>query len=644
VQTKRAAVVQLVPSKLPQAIRDQAEEYRKQLSAAETERLANQSRYEAFARQLRDDDRRNTKAENQQRAKLKAAGAEARAVAIPPVPASETDLIKLYARVGKVLKIKPETIHERVIRGIADTPFANITIRTDVPPAQFNYMRERPEDFPGVEVTNRYIRQYPKGRTAAQIFGTVSEITDEQRDMDEYEGIEQGTRIGQSGLEAEYDKYLRGVDGYSRVTVDAFGRRDEQRRATVTEPKQGQRLKLTLDYNLQKAGDEALQRAISASQYGAKAGAYVAMDLTDGSILAMGSQPSFNASVFARPFSQSTYRGLVSDKTGAPLLERATESQYPTGSVFKPFTAFAALDSGVLQTSQIIEDNGKYELGTLKAQNAKGVAFGSINLRKALTVSSDVFFYKLGEWTDAKGSVLQRWAKRFGFGRDTGIDLPGERPGLVPSAKWRNEGFDEYQKCVEREKVEFKSWAALIACGGIDRPWSAGDNVNLAVGQGDLQATPLQVAVAYAAIANNGTVVTPHLAKGVETGNGVPVQDLRFKPKRKLKLNPSDRQAILDGLRGAASEEGGTSADVFKGWPKRLPVYGKTGTVERPPNPDQSWYACFVKDSGRPIVVVVTVERGGFGAETAAPAARQILAEWFDVPDKGFHAGTDQSN
>src|SRR5262249_17681148 len=162
-----------------------------------------------------------------------------------------------------------------------------------------------------------------------------------------------------------------------------------------------------------------------------------------------------------------------------------------------------------------------------------------------------------------------------------------------------------------------------------------GDDVNLAVGQGDLQATPLQLAVAYAAIANGGTIVKPHLGDAIEDGQGRTVQELPTKPKRKIKLNPYYRQVILSGLRPAAAEENGTSADVFKGF-KGPTVYGKTGTAERGLNPDQAWYACFVKDGGRPIVVVVTIEKGGFGAETAAPAARLILNQWFGLNDHKF--------
>ena len=361
----------------------------------------------------------------------------------------ETDLIALYKRMGRVLRISPKTIHKRVIRGIADAPYSNVTIITDVERAKFNYMREYAEQFKGVVVEERYLRRYPLKETASQIFGRVFEIGPEQVEKDEFAGVAQGTRIGQSGLEQRYDKYLRGTDGFQRVVVDALGRRDDQRLSSVREPKQGQRLKLTLDYNLQKAGDDALARAIQASHYGAQAGAYVAMDPRNGAILAMGSQPGFDASVFARPFSEKTWDFLTSKETGKPLLNRATDSAYPIGSTFKPITALAALETGIIGAKTKIVDDGKYELGPQKYQNAKGAAFGSIDMSDALKVSSDVFFYKLGEQANAKNRAIQRWASKLGFGHKTGIDTGGEAAGLVPDRKWRDTAFAKYAACVD---------------------------------------------------------------------------------------------------------------------------------------------------------------------------------------------------
>jgi len=644
VRTKTAAVVQMVPSQLPESVREDADTYRKNLAAAENDRLKAQDSYDAFRRQLKDDGRKDTKAEKREASALRKQAETARPVQVPTVRLDETALIALYKRMGHVLRISPKTIHKRVIRGIADAPYSNVTIRTDVPRPQFNYMREYAEDFKGVVVEERYLRLYPKKETAAQIFGRVFEIGPEQLKKKQYAGVAQGTRIGQSGLEKTYDKYLRGTDGSQRVVVDALGRRDDQRIASVREPKQGQRLKLTIDYNLQQAGDAALTKAIQTSHYGARAGAYVAMDPRDGSILAMGSQPGFDATVFARPFTESIWKGLTSQATGAPLLNRATDSAYPIGSTFKPITALAALESGLIKANDKIFDDGHYELGPQKYQNAKGASFGSIDMSDALKVSSDVFFYKLGEQANAKNRAIQRWATKLGFGRKTGIDTGGEAPGLVPDRKWRDTAFKKYEACVEKNHLQIQTVPALYKCGGVERSWTTGDNVNLAVGQGDLQATPLQVAVAYSALANNGTIVKPHLGQAIEDGNGVTIQELPNKPRRKIKIDPEDRAVVLEGLHRAASEDGGTSADVFKGFPSEYKIYGKTGTVERQPNPDQAWYACFVKDGGKPIVVVVTVERGGFGAETAAPAARLILSQWFDVKDREFKAGSDQSN
>jgi len=211
----------------------------------------------------------------------------------------------------------------------------------------------------------------------------------------------------------------------------------------------------------------------------------------------------------------------------------------------------------------------------------------------------------------------------------------------VPDRRWRDAGYAKYQKCVKREKVPAQTFAALKKCGGIERPWSTGDNVNLAVGQGDLQATPLQLATAYSTIANGGRVVRPHLAMSVEDGLGRAVEEFRTTAKRHVKFSKTDQDTILEGLHRAASEQGGTSADVFKGFP--YTVYGKTGTAERGINPDQSWYVAYVPHRTRPIVVAVTIERGGFGAETAAPAARLILANWFDLNEKTFKQGSSQT-
>jgi penicillin-binding protein 2 len=541
-----------------------------------------------------------------------------------------------------VISVSPRTINERVIEGVAETPYSNVVVKTDVAKAAFNYLRERKEQFPGIAVEKLYLRSYPHDELAAQLFGTLREISPKELKERRYRGVAPGTRIGASGIEYSYDPYLRGKDGYTKVVINALGNRDERRETSRVEPRQGNQLKLSLDLDLQRTANNALRRAIAAASVnGAKAGAFVAMDPRNGEVLALGSYPSFDANVFAKPLSQHRYDELNSEAKGAPLFNRAIAATYPTGSTFKVVTAMAALEEGLITPNSTIVDTGVFKLGDREFENAKDAVFGPLQLRRALTVSSDVFFYELGAQANGKGPVIQDWARRLGIGRKTGIDIPGEFPGLVPDAAWRNKGYDEYLKCAKKAKVTPGTQEALYACGGIERQWSTGDNVNLAVGQGDLQATPLQLATAYSTIANGGRVVRPHLGQAVEDGSGRLVQQIRKRPRRNVEFSDGNRQAIMDGLRGAASADGGTSTDVFKGFP--YPVYGKTGTAERAPNPDQSWYAAYVPHPTRPIVVVTTVERGGFGAETAAPAARLILAEWFHLSDRSFHAGSSQT-
>jgi penicillin-binding protein 2 len=241
-------------------------------------------------------------------------------------------------------------------------------------------------------------------------------------------------------------------------------------------------------------------------------------------------------------------------------------------------------------------------------------------MREALQVSSDVFYYQLGDFLNPlPGEPLQTWQRKLGLGHTTGIDLPGEFSGLIPDRAWRAK--------VDQEEIDCERRKHVASCGISDkRPWTVGDNVNLAVGQGDLQATPLQMAVAYAAIVNGGDVVKPHLGLEVDDSVGRLIQRIDPPPSRHVDVNPVYRQTIMDGLLAATSQPGGTSYDVFQNFPR--PVYGKTGTAQRGVSDDQSWFVCY-SPGPRPIVVAVTIEKGGFGAEAAAPAARQILSQWY---------------
>jgi penicillin-binding protein 2 len=316
--------------------------------------------------------------------------------------------------------------------------------------------------------------------------------------------------------------------------------------------------------------------------------------------------------VFAKGVSASVYKRLQDPDNGAPLADRAIQGLYPTGSTFKLITSTAALQTGLLSPSTVLFDGGSLNVGGISFRNAGGASYGALALPRALQVSSDVFFYRVGLMADQRGGdVIQKWARRLGIGHPTGIDLPGEVAGLVPSPAWRNRLFRKHLT---------------------DRPWTPGDNINFAVGQGDLQADPLQMAVAYSTIANGGRVVTPHIGMRVEDSDGRVLQEIAPGPKRRLDISPVNRDAIMSGLRAAANDPGGTSEPVFRGFP--IEVAGKTGTAERGAQGDQSWYVAMAPYNDPRIVVAATIERGGFGAEAAAPAARRILAAYFGIKGK----------
>ncbi|MFP5361255.1 MAG: penicillin-binding transpeptidase domain-containing protein [Thermoleophilia bacterium] len=553
---------------------------------------------------------------------------------IPYPPIATRALEVRYRNLGKVVGKSARQIHREVVRSLVLVPYSAIRIKTDVPESVLAHISERPERFPGVKVEKTYLRDYPHDQLAAQILGTVNEITPKELKDPRYRGVKQGTIIGRDGLERTYDRYLRGVDGIQRVQVDAFGRPVANGALKREEPIAGQRLRLSLDLSLQATG----QRAMS-NIGGGRPGAFVALDPRDGQVLGMGSYPTFDPAVFTKPITQKRYEQLVGVGGVGPLFNRAISGRYPTGSTFKAITAMAGLEKGLVTPGAVINDEGCIQVGEVERCNAKKQRYGAVDLSRAIQVSSDIYFYKLGMNAfynngDRGDVVIQRYARKLGFGKPTGIDLPGEDSGVVPDKSWREERNKAEIECRKDKKIPLNInvyAAGARGCGIADgRPYNLGDTVNIAIGQGDLQATPLQLAVAYAAIQNRGRVVVPHLGLEIERANGELVQRIERDPARRIKMDEDDRRAVAEGLRRAAGEPGGTSTDVFAGWPHgQLPIYGKTGTAQTPKG-DQSWYVAYVP-AKRPIVVAVTVERGGFGAETAAPIACRMLADFYDV-------------
>ena len=524
------------------------------------------------------------------------------------LPRKRADRVKLYRKLAKLVNLNPRRLTRRVERELKALPFAKPTIKQDVSLNLVAYLLERQEDFPGVEPESEFLREYPYGPIAAHLVGQVGEVSPQELKDQRFSGVEMGDRVGKAGIEAEYDRFLRGRNGAARVEVDALGKLTKTLKRE--QPIQGKQLRLSLDIGVQRVAQEALAS-------GTGKGAFAVMNVQNGEVLALGSQPSFDPNVFTKPISQRRLNQLTSKDLGEPLLDRAIQAGYPTGSTFKLITATAALESGTITPSTPLNDPGSLTVGGIKFENAGGVAHGTLSLVPALTVSSDVFFYQLGRDMNEKGMPLQLWAHRLGIGRKTGIDLPAELPGRLPTPHWRNTWF--------KKKLT-------------DRPWSVGDNINLAVGQGDLLADPLQMAVAYAAIANGGRVLRPRLGLRIEDAAGRALQQLDAPTARRVKVSKEYRDAILEGLYGAANAPGGTSTPVFAGFP--IPIAGKTGTAEHVGKADQSWYVALAPYPNPKYVVAVTDEAGGFGAETAAPMARRILAQLLDVKETGVvHGG-----
>lgn len=508
----------------------------------------------------------------------------------------------LYERLGKLIGLSAKRIDREVREQRAELPFSAVTLRQDVDREKVYYLLENPGRFPGVDVQRVFLRRYPHGTLAAHVLGHVGEISPEELDEDEHRDREQGDIIGQDGIEQTYDRFLRGRNGASRIQVDAQGRSKGELRSR--DAVSGKNLRLSLDLKLQRAGERAL-----ASQ--GKPGGFAAIDPRNGQVLALGSAPTFDPKLFTKRLSQRRVERLYRADP-APYTNRATQAAYPTGSTFKLISSVAGLEEGLVTPGTVINDAGTFQFGGRAWKNAGSQPYGAVNLRRALKVSSDIYYYKLGIQANGHGNglAIQRWAKRLGLGTRTGIDLPNEAKGLIPTREWRNRLY--------RKKLT-------------DRPWSVGDNMNFAVGQGDLSAAPLQMAVAYATIYADGTVYSPRLGLRVEEPGGRPLQEVRRRVRRRVSLGSRTRQAVKDGIKAAATEPGGTSHPIFGGWP--IAVAGKTGTAETPQG-DQSWYVAAAPANDPQIVVAFTVERGGFGAEAAAPAVERMLAAFLDVKPK----------
>ena len=545
------------------------------------------------------------------------------AIGIRPMDVPASELKPLIRRLAGVLGMSPAEIRRR-LREHAANPYELVVVKEDVGRRVFSYILERTSSFPGVEVRKNYLRDYPDGELAAQLLGYTGEISGEQLKESRFRGYSAGDVIGQSGVEYTYDRWLRGRDGALKVEVDAFGRPKAQvPGGRLARP--GSSLVLTIDERVQRAAEDAVRYGIDLAHandsWRADAGAAVVMDPRNGEVLAMASYPSYDPAVFADGLTRKEWRRLRRPSANNPLMERADQGAYPVGSTFKLIDAVAGLEEGVISSYTAFPCPGYFKAygSTWRCWVYPGV-HGTIPLELALEESCDVYFYNVGLlFYGRKGTELEDWAKRLGLGHLTGIDIPGEVPGLVPTPEWRQKTFES----------------------AIDKLWKPGNSINLAIGQGDLKATPLQMAVAYAAVANGGHIVEPHLGLKTLSPGGKLLERFPGAAPQKLDVSLATLETVRRGIRLAASGPVGTSTSVFAGFP--VPVAGKTGTAEMFGKGDYSWYVSWAPADDPKYLVAVMIEQGGHGGTAAAPAARMIYDTLFNVKG-GQIQGATQSD
>jgi penicillin-binding protein 2 len=544
-------------------------------------------------------------------------------------------------RLARVLKVPFADVLKKVEQQRLD-PVTPITIRSNVPYSIVAWLQERQSDYPGVKIEETQVRRYPYGELLSQTLGNVGEITEDQ--LKELKGYRLGDMIGQRGVESGFDRYLRGKAGLAQIRMNAAGRPLSE--PTITQmPTPGDAVRLTIDAKLQKAAESAIATGIRLAHendnYYAAGGAAVAMKPTTGEILALASWPRFQPGVFSNPHLgkelPSVLNPEAAKKANYPGVNRAIAGLYPPGSIFKPVTALAAMQEGLLSpyypidcpASYTIRDGYGNPIPGYKPKNWNGTSSGPLTLPQALEQSCDTYFYEVGMrfYRQPGGRhPLQEWARRWGIGRPTGLDVGGEATGLLPTPEWRRATYTK--------KTD-------ACCWEVDQLWKPGDSVQLAIGQKDLTVTPLQMASFYSMIANGGKIVRPHLfywdqEPGTRKSGPLVRRKYSAPPPVDTRISPDALAAVQDGLYGATHGLNGTATAVFSSFP--IPIAGKTGTAEKVVpeiNPydttPQSWFCGYgpTQPEVPDLAVCVVIENGGFGAEAAAPAALQIFRAYF---------------
>jgi penicillin-binding protein 2 len=570
---------------------------------------------------------------------------------------SETRRQKVLERLADALSRSgvPKTVKQLQERVDDErfSPFVPVPIANDVPETLKIWVDEHGDELPSVAADFVAVRSYPYGRLAAHVIGYTGRITQGELDSPEARALDTSKpytlndEIGKYGIEREYEADLRGKPGQRLIEVDAQGK--PVRIIEEDPPVPGDDVVLNLDVNLQAVTEQALKsgldRAATRPANGTdhpnvgRVGSSVVLDPTSGAVLAMASYPTFNPADFVDGISNTEWQFLQAPENYHPLNNYALQGQYAPGSTFKPFVASAGLISGLLPPSYTIHDDGSYEIPGCKGEprgcvkyNDGRAKYGTVNIQRSLTVSSDVFYYGVGAqfWIqrdsyqglggpEAFRTLLEQW----GFDQKTGIDLPGEQDGRIPSQAWKK------QYC---EQVKKKA-----PC--IDDRWFTGDSVNTAVGQGDDLVTPLQLASAYAALGNGGQRWRPEVAQQVLDGVTHEVKR-RIDPQTAgdpIVIPPEGRASIINGMVGVTTNEAGTAFGAFSGFnSSAFPVAAKTGTAQVSNKAPTAVFGAFGPAPAPQYAVSVFLAESGYGGSAAAPVARRVfdvLSQAVPMPD-----------
>ena len=506
------------------------------------------------------------------------------------LPLTEPISPEVIARVSALIHVPVEEIQKKIDAHIGFDP---IRIKNDVLPDIVSIIEEQKDSYPGVVVEVLPVRDYIFGEYAAHVFGYVSEINEEELERRKGEGYKSGDIIGKFGLERVYDKEVRGIKGGEQVEVDVSGRPVQI--LGRQSPIPGNDLVLTIDSHIQEAAERAVDDQLAAVH--AHAAAAVVINPQTGEILAMVSRPAFNPNLFAGGISTVNWN-MLNNNPYHPMDNKAITGEYPPGSTFKIVTGTAALAEHKVTAQEKIFDSGRHWI--IPKTNAGGEALGWIDFEQAMAHSDNVYFYEMGNRLGV--DTLERYARLFGLGTRTGIDLPYEAEGLVPNRKYKADNYE-------------------------DGEWYLSETFDAAIGQGFNLVTPLQAAMVVSEIAANGQRYRPHLVQRIVDVNGNTVREIKPELLSTLEVDPSVIHHVQEGLHSVTKL--GTGTALFAGFP--VDIAGKTGTAENSQGRDHSWFVAYGPYKNPNVVVAVIVEQGGFGSAAAGPIARRILEAAFGL-------------